>query len=231
MISKTLLALAAAKAVSAHFGLDYPEWRADTLSEDINPEFYQFTYPCAGVPYDEGNITEWNGKTVKLELHHPFSYVWLNVGLGENSTNFNISLTPQFWNVTAPGTVCVNDLPWPDNVENGTIGTLQVVTSDKGSALYNCADFRYNPDAESPSNCTIPDDVDVIMIKSQSNSSSSESHDHDDHDNGDDSDESSEGSSGDSSEDDDGAAGMLALNKVTLTGLVGVGFAAAMFGF
>lgn len=197
--------------------------------------FTDFANKGAGVPYDEGNMTEWNGKSVKIDLHHPFSYVWLNVGLGENSTNFNITLTPQFWNVTGSGSVCVEDLPWPDNVENGTVGTLQVVTSDKGSALYNCADFRYNPDAESVSNCTVPDEVDVIMIKSQSNDSSSESHDHGDHDHGDDSDEGSEGSSDDSSddssEDDDGAAGILSLNKATLTALVGVGFAAAMLGF
>ena len=47
MISKALLALTAAQAVSAHFGLEFPEWRADTLSEDANPDFNQWVYPCA----------------------------------------------------------------------------------------------------------------------------------------------------------------------------------------
>lgn len=42
---KTIALLAAAQLASAHFGIEYPEWRANTLSED-NPQYSQWTYPC-----------------------------------------------------------------------------------------------------------------------------------------------------------------------------------------
>jgi hypothetical protein len=184
----------------------------------------------ANVPFENNEINEWNGGAVQLELHHPYSYVWLNVGLGENTTDFNITLTPQFWNVTGSGTVCVDDLPWPKDIANGTIGTLQVVTSDKGSALYNCADFRYNPEASGPRNCSMPEDVEVIKIKSQSNSSDSGdgSHDHGSH--GEEGEEGSDSEGSDEGGDSDDAAGIVSLNKATLSALVAVGFGAAMLG-
>lgn len=46
MAYKVALALAAAQAVSAHFGLIYPEWRADTLTDDENSTYNQWDYPC-----------------------------------------------------------------------------------------------------------------------------------------------------------------------------------------
>lgn len=42
---KTIALLAAAQLASAHFGIEYPEWRANTLSED-NPQYSQWTNPC-----------------------------------------------------------------------------------------------------------------------------------------------------------------------------------------
>jgi hypothetical protein len=44
--SKTLLGLATVQAVSAHFGLIFPTWRADTLSEENEDRYNQWTYPC-----------------------------------------------------------------------------------------------------------------------------------------------------------------------------------------
>lgn len=44
MMTKTLLALAAAQVATAHYGLIYPEWRADTLADDT--EFDQWVHPC-----------------------------------------------------------------------------------------------------------------------------------------------------------------------------------------
>lgn len=46
MMSKTLLALAAAQAVSAHYGLIFPPWRVDTLDLPEDSEYSQWTYPC-----------------------------------------------------------------------------------------------------------------------------------------------------------------------------------------
>lgn len=43
-----LLLLAASQLASAHFGLTYPEWRADTLeNEDL---YSQWTWPCESLP-------------------------------------------------------------------------------------------------------------------------------------------------------------------------------------
>ena len=44
--SKTLLGLATVQAVSAHFGLVFPTWRDDTLSEKNEEKYSQWTYPC-----------------------------------------------------------------------------------------------------------------------------------------------------------------------------------------
>lgn len=44
---KSLITLVAVQAVSAHFGLSYPEWRGDTLNEENEDLGYnQWLYPC-----------------------------------------------------------------------------------------------------------------------------------------------------------------------------------------
>lgn len=167
MVSSTLLLAAAAVAplASAHFGLEYPAWRADTLQSDTN--YSQWQYPCtpflpfplphfqfpppdetnfllpgAGVPTDAGNRTDWplTGGSLKLDLHHPWEYVFVNLGLGSNVTNFNYTLTgPTFWNVTGAGVLCV-DLPLPEGLKptDGQQASIQVVNvGASGSALYN----------------------------------------------------------------------------------------------
>lgn len=94
----------------------------------------------AGVPYGAGNKTEWplEGGSVVLDLHHPWTYLYINLGLGENATNFNISLTPELLNVTGSGNFCIPALPVPATVTDGQAASLQVVTNgESGSALYN----------------------------------------------------------------------------------------------
>lgn len=168
--------LAASQAVTAHFGLKQPQWRTDTLSEEAEEKYSQWNYPCelreifplintntytrkigAGVPYGEGNTTDWplDGGLVELSLHHPWTYLFINLGLGENTTNFNISLTPELWNATGRGTLCIDKLAVPEGIADGTRASIQVVTSgNSGSALYNCADIRFSKDAKRPGNCT-----------------------------------------------------------------------------
>lgn len=52
MAPKTLLlALGAANFASAHFGLAYPSWRADTLSGTNLTGYSQWTYPCTALPF------------------------------------------------------------------------------------------------------------------------------------------------------------------------------------
>jgi hypothetical protein len=72
-------------------------------------------------------------------LHHPWAYVYINLGLGTNVTNFNISLTPELLNVTGKGDYCIPALPIPEGtVVDGQEASIQVVTNgESGSALYN----------------------------------------------------------------------------------------------
>ncbi|KAF4975649.1 hypothetical protein FZEAL_7584 [Fusarium zealandicum] len=224
MAYKSLLSLAAVQAVSAHFGLVFPEWRADTLIEENEDRFSQWTYPCAGVDYKEGNVTDWplEGGALKLDLHHPWTYVFVNLGLGENSTNFNISLTPQVLNATNEGILCIDELTLPSDIEvsDGDVGSIQVITvGDAGSALYNCADIRFKKNAEGPKNCS--SEVDYFAVKDQNGAENDT--------------ESSSGNSSDSDSqqeggNDDNAAGMLGVNRVALTSVVGLA-AAFVMGF
>ncbi|KAF4784053.1 hypothetical protein HER10_EVM0003450 [Colletotrichum scovillei] len=175
MAPKTLLlALGAANFASAHFGLAYPSWRADTLSGTNLTGYSQWTYPCAGVPYGRGNVTDWplDGGSIELDLHHDWTYVFINLGLesGGNVTTHNITLTPQFWNATGSGTLCVEKLALPTPAKDGQRGSIQVVTvGESGSGLYNCADIRFTSNATTlPSDQCKTEGVTVHTIKEQS---------------------------------------------------------------
>lgn len=158
-------------------------------------------------------MTDWplDGGAVVLELHHPWSYVFINLGLGENTTNFNISLTPQFLNATGKGQLCIEKLALPEEVAEGTLGTIQVVTvGDSGSALYNCADIKFTKDAEGPTNCT--SDMEYVAIREQTG-------------NGDEEETTSDSSNSTNSQgggNNENAAGILGVDKMALTSVVGL---------
>ncbi|KAK6086182.1 Uncharacterized protein SCUP515_00542 [Seiridium cupressi] len=168
----SLALLAAAQLATAHFGIEFPEWRADTLTDEDGP-YSQYEYPCANVPAGIGNRTEWplNGGAVSLELHHAWTYVFINLGLGENVTNFNISLTPEFFNVTGNGTFCLPSLSLPVGIADGTNASIQVVTSGKsGSALYNCADITLVANAAAPASDVCVNTTQSAVVIGQSSS-------------------------------------------------------------
>ncbi|KAK8111489.1 uncharacterized protein PG998_007946 [Apiospora kogelbergensis] len=145
----TILLLSALQLSAAHFSIEYPIWRADTLAE--NTTYDQWRYPCAGAASGIAGRTEWpvQGGSVSLGLHHEWTYVFINLGLGSNASNFNVSLTPQFVNVTGKGTYCVPSLKLPIQPRDGDNATVQVVTSGKsGSALYNCADITFRSNVQ-----------------------------------------------------------------------------------
>ncbi len=95
----------------------------------------------AGVPADVGNRTDWpvDGGALSVTLHHAWTYLFVNVGLGDNVANFNISLTPQLLNTTGRGDLCLPKLSVPEGtVGDGQRATLQVITNDgSGASLYN----------------------------------------------------------------------------------------------
>jgi hypothetical protein len=166
--------LTASPLALAHFKIEYPAWRGDSLAE--NTTYDQWQYPCmflilflhtfakwkllggfksltvklekgAGVPYASGNRTDWpiEGGSIALNLHHEWSYLYINLGLGENTTDFNLSLTPELLNVTGSGNFCIPALPIPATVLDGQNATIQIVTNDQsGSALYNVSRLQHH---------------------------------------------------------------------------------------
>ncbi|OTA68372.1 hypothetical protein K449DRAFT_429216 [Hypoxylon sp. EC38] len=176
------IVLAAVHQATAHFRIDYPPWRSDTLE---NQSYSQWTWPCGGVADHIGNRTDWpiNGGAVELTLHHPWTYLWVNLGLGSEVTNFNMSLAPELMNVTGRGKFCLDNLHVPMEVENGTQASIQVITSGggdsgEGSALYNCADITLRTDVKVPNGmCKNDTALSVTMLgqqwEQQSNSSAS----------------------------------------------------------
>lgn len=88
------------------------------------------------------NRTLWpmTGGSLTLDLHHPWTYLFVNLGLGTDYPIFNISLTQQPLNETGNGTLCLPHLILPASVAvvDGQNASLQVVTfGQTGSALYN----------------------------------------------------------------------------------------------
>ena len=157
-MSKFLL-LGAATLATAHFELLHPEWRADSLSTDtmdmdmsnmtdhssheMTSELDQYLYPCAGASTtDSSPRTEWplTGGSLKINSHHPWTYMFVNLGLGSDVSDFNYTLTPEMYNITGSGELCITELVWPEGLEvaDGDEASLQVVTvGDGGTALYN----------------------------------------------------------------------------------------------
>ncbi|KAK0624874.1 hypothetical protein B0T17DRAFT_531342 [Bombardia bombarda] len=102
-------------------------------------------------------------------MHHKWTYVFINLGLGANVTNFNYTLTQPFWNETGNGTLCVPKLALPVGltVSDGAEGSIQVVTvGANGNALYNCADitFRSNATTLSTNDCVTDEGVTFAPI-------------------------------------------------------------------
>lgn len=144
MQALTLILVLAANllSVSAHFQILVPEWRDNSFLAPYN----QYTYPCGGVP--EGlsitNRTLWplTGGSLSIDFHHPWTYVFINLGLGSNVTNFNITLNngARVLNETGNGTLCIDKFTLPSNLGlvNGQAASLQIATvGPNGDALYN----------------------------------------------------------------------------------------------
>ncbi|EWC48338.1 hypothetical protein DRE_02107 [Drechslerella stenobrocha 248] len=148
MLVKTLIAAAAlAQAVQAHFTLNHPAWRGDSFEAPAS----QWLRPCAGINATN-NRTEWplDGGSISLKLGHAFDYVFVNLGLGAEAATFNISLTPNFFNSTGNGTLCIPKLPLPSTVTvtDGQLASLQIVAmGSAGNSMYNCADIVFRQTA------------------------------------------------------------------------------------
>jgi hypothetical protein len=80
------------------------------------------------------------GGSLNFTLHDAAAIIFVNLGLGVNTTNFNISLTAPI-NETGAGNVCFPQLIIPPglNITEGTQASIQIATSNpkSGEGLYN----------------------------------------------------------------------------------------------
>ncbi|KAF1937804.1 hypothetical protein EJ02DRAFT_355969 [Clathrospora elynae] len=164
MLSSTLLAAATFSAgVTAHFHLLEPTWRGDSFVAPAS----QWTYPCANVneTTDIANRTLWPSSSGSILLNgsHPHALTTINLALGSDVTNFNISLVNTF-NQTGAGVFCFKETG-KANLEagfkaagysgsgdariEGLMATVQIIQAGaSGGALYNCADIVFNSKAQ-----------------------------------------------------------------------------------
>lgn len=138
--------------VSAHFQIEYPAWRGNTLKDEM-----QWQYPCAGLPVGQ-NRTKWpmNGGNIQIipgwNAGHPTAFFYVNMGYGNKPVNHSNPMTGVF-QITGPsrdaypGSFCLRQVPLPVNAtewaglkpgDNVTIQVIQVALH--GASLYNCAD-------------------------------------------------------------------------------------------
>ncbi|KAH9206538.1 hypothetical protein DL95DRAFT_450773 [Leptodontidium sp. 2 PMI_412] len=169
-------ALCLASLAAAHFSIDYPEMRGDSFAEGAS----QYFWPCAGVNQTAAtNRTLWplDGGSIVLDLHHQWSYVFINLGIGTDYPTFNISLTPSLLNETGNGTFCLPKLTLPASItpSDGQNASIMVATGGaSGVALYNCADITFSSNATilSGDACQNSSNIAATIVTASSSSTS-----------------------------------------------------------
>ncbi|KAG0136706.1 hypothetical protein HOY82DRAFT_549647 [Tuber indicum] len=143
--------LATVGLATAHFELQYPPWRGNTLKDDM-----QWRYPCGGIPVTT-NRTKWPLKGGDISIvpgwnaGHPSAFFYVNMGFGSTPPNMTNVMQPIF-QMTGPsrdpypGSFCLRDVSLPVNAsvkagDNATIQVIQVALH--GASLYNCADITF----------------------------------------------------------------------------------------
>ncbi|KAF2713492.1 hypothetical protein K504DRAFT_462014 [Pleomassaria siparia CBS 279.74] len=161
MLSSKLTVLAGLLSLAtAHFHVEYPEWRANSLS---TPGASQYTFPCANISEttDLANRTQWptSGGSLNLTVSHQWALTYVNLGIGTNVSAFNISLVSGF-NQTGNGTLCLKETGkaalaagiqkagLTTEKLDGLQASLQIIqVPSTGASLYNCADITFNATA------------------------------------------------------------------------------------
>ncbi|KAF2434149.1 hypothetical protein EJ08DRAFT_552224, partial [Tothia fuscella] len=135
---------------SAHFSLTHPYWRGDSFAAGRS----QWNWPCSvSQENSTNNRTEWplDGGQLVFKGSHPWAYTYVNLGVGNNVTSFNVTLQEGF-NQTGNGTFCFPKLGQSAiaalNVTEGLNASIQVIQiSHSGASLYNCADITFSSKA------------------------------------------------------------------------------------
>jgi hypothetical protein len=110
------------------------------ISSYINHELYAIG--AGTVSNSTTPKTPWplDGGSLNFTLRDGAAIVFVNLGLGTNTTNFNISLPAFPLNETGAGNVCIPKVRLPPglSIAEGTEASIQVATSnpENGAGLY-----------------------------------------------------------------------------------------------
>lgn len=113
----------------------------------------ELTQELAGIGANVNQTTSANNRTLwpttggslSVDFHHPFTYVFINLGLGSTPSVFNITLNSEPLNETGNGTLCLPHLQLPAGLDimDGTNASIQISTvGPEGTALYNVRAFQ-----------------------------------------------------------------------------------------
>jgi hypothetical protein len=86
-----------------------------------------------------------DGGSLNVTLHDDAAYIFINIGLGVNATNFNYTLFSTPLNETGAGNLCFPKLALPSGlpIKEGTQASIQFATSGhNGEGLYNVGTLR-----------------------------------------------------------------------------------------
>ncbi|KAJ4333784.1 hypothetical protein N0V87_007352 [Didymella glomerata] len=149
MLASSILAISAlAGSATAHYKLLAPAWRGDSFEEPAS----QYIFPCANVneTTDIANRTQWplTGGSVSINGSHSSAITYVNLGLGTNVTNFNISLVENL-NQTAAGVLCLKETGRA-NLEKGLKAAGYSGFEDQrlNGLEASCADIVFNSTAQ-----------------------------------------------------------------------------------
>jgi hypothetical protein len=81
-----------------------------------------------------------DGGSLNVTLHDAAAYIFINIGLGVNSSDFNYTLYAKPLNETGAGNLCFPKLSLPPNmsIAEGTNASIQFATASySGEGLYN----------------------------------------------------------------------------------------------
>jgi hypothetical protein len=132
-----------------------PTFLANNLSmyasilQPILPNFADRIVSVAGAGISDTSTTNrtlWplDGGSLNVTLHDDAAYIFINIGLGVNTTNFNITLFSQPLNETGAGNLCFPKLVLPPElgIEEGTAASIQFATAGhNGEGLYNVRNY------------------------------------------------------------------------------------------
>ena len=108
----------------------------DTDFDNANVEFLEFWMMDPFLTGDNGRVVDSDGHNTNNTTGGD---LYINLGFGNNVSNWNISLTPQAFNKSGAGALCLPTVQLPAGLaRDGQNASIQfVMGGGSGNALYN----------------------------------------------------------------------------------------------